>query len=67
MMARATAPDTPDTARMNEERRRFEQKFNRLVDALDEFQREYNASRGLVWPKKKADALKKALRDLRLP
>ena len=49
-----------------EERRRFEEKFNRLVAALDDFQREYNASGGLVWPKKKADAVKKAMKQLGL-
>jgi hypothetical protein len=52
--------------RSEAERRRFEDNFNRLVAAIDEFQREYNASGGHVWPKKKADALKKAIKDLQL-
>ncbi len=55
-----------EAAKAAEERRRFEESFNGLVAALDDFQREYNASRGNVWPRKKAEALKKALKDFKL-
>ena len=65
--AQAAAVEQASAARSEDERRHFEEKFNRLVSAMDAFQREYNASRGKVWPKKEADALKKAIQDLRLP
>ena len=55
-----------EEARSAAERRRFEKNFNRLVAAMDDFQREYTASGGHVWPQKKADALKKAIKDLQL-
>ena len=54
-------------AKTAEERRRFERDFNRLVSALDDFQREYNASGGQIWPKKQADALKRALKSFQVP
>jgi tetratricopeptide (TPR) repeat protein len=34
-----------------EERRRFEERSNRLATARDDFQQEHNASAALVWPK----------------
>ena len=67
MSAQAAAQaQPPQEAASREEKRRFEEKFNRLIDALMDFQKEYNASKGLVWPVKKAEALKKAIRDLPL-
>jgi len=46
--------------------RGFEQKFNKLIDALGEFTRQYNGSQGQVWPAKQAEALRKALREVEL-
>ena len=51
---------------VQEQRRDFEKRFNLLVTAMAEFQKEYNASSGEVWPKKKAEALKKAIDELRI-
>jgi soluble cytochrome b562 len=65
--AQSAAQARSKTVQTAEERRRFEEKFNRLITALDNFQREYNASSGQVWPAKQALELKKALKDLRLP
>lgn len=65
--ARASAATEQAKAVTDDERRRFEDKFNRLVSAMDNFQREYNASGGKVWPKKEADALKKAIQAFHLP
>lgn len=45
-------------------RREFERKFNDLVLAVQHFSEDYNNSAGNVWPKKKADALQKAIRAL---
>jgi len=42
----------------------FEARFNRLTEAVAEFSREYNRNQGMAWPKEKADALKKAMREL---
>jgi hypothetical protein len=48
----------------DQERRHFEEKFNKLIDALQDFTREYNRSNGNVWPAKKVEAVNKALREL---
>lgn len=45
-------------------RRFFEQKFNRLVDAVTEFAKEYNGGQGSVWPQREADRLRKAMLEL---
>ncbi len=42
----------------------FEDKFNRLIDALQEFTKKYNGSQGQVWPAKEASALKAALKEV---
>jgi hypothetical protein len=49
-----------------EKERGFEKKFNRLIDALGEFTRQYNGSQGQVWPAKQAEALRNALREVEL-
>jgi hypothetical protein len=67
VMAQASVTERAKTLRTEDERRRFVEKFNRLVSAMDAFQREYNASGGKVWPRKEADALKKAIQTLHLP
>ncbi|HLK51131.1 MAG TPA: hypothetical protein VKT49_23475 [Bryobacteraceae bacterium] len=64
--AQAAVQQHAATPQSQEERRRFEEKFNRLVSAMEDFQREYNASRGQVWPQREAEALKKAIKDLPL-
>lgn len=64
--AQASAQAQANNAQTAEERHQFEEKFNHLVSAMDAFQREYNASGGHVWPKKEANALKKAIKDLQL-
>jgi hypothetical protein len=48
----------------DQERRQFEEKFNKLIDALQGFTQEYNRSNGHVWPAKKVEAVNKALREL---
>ena len=55
---------TAQTTALAERKKLFEARFNRLTDALAEFSREYNRNQGMAWPKEKADALKKAMRDL---
>ena len=46
------------------QRREFEERLNDLTRAIGEFSNEYNESKGHVWPKKKADAIAKAMRRL---
>lgn len=65
--AQSAAAEQARIARSEDERRRFEQQLDRLAAALNDFQREYNASGGQVWPKKQAEALKKAIQALHLP
>ena len=45
-------------------KREFEERFNRLTAAVAAFSQEYNRTHGLTWPQTRADALKKAIRDL---
>ena len=66
IQAQASATEQQRAARTEDERRRFEQELDRLAAALNNFQREYNASGGQVWPKKEAEALKKAIQALHL-
>jgi hypothetical protein len=42
----------------------FEQKLNRLVDAIEAFGKKYNDGKGSVWPKREADALRNAPAEL---
>ena len=44
--------------------RQFEVKFNQLVQAVAGFAKEYNKNQGAVWPRAKAEKLRKAFRDL---
>jgi len=62
--ASAHAQEVRQQNTVAQERRDFEDKFNKLINALLSFSREYNGSRGSVWPKKKAEAINKALQDL---
>jgi|SRR5579884_3051740 len=64
--AQAAAVEQQRAARTEDEHRRFEQQLSHLAAALNDFQQKYNASGGQVWPKKEADALKKAIQALHL-
>jgi hypothetical protein len=71
MMARTGIPtihEPPSAAPhpyvMQVQARRFEDKFNKLVKAVEEFSLAYNSAKGQVWPADKAAALKKAMEDL---
>ncbi len=44
--------------------RQFEARFNKLVEAVEEFSQAYNGARGQVWPADKVAALRKAMEDL---
>jgi hypothetical protein len=57
-------PVGPTAAQRQLQLRRFEQSFNKLVVAVEEFSQAYNASRGLVWPADKAAALRKAMQEM---
>jgi hypothetical protein len=46
------------------ERSEFAHKFDSLVLALRAFEDEYRKSNGMVWPKKQADQVDKAIRRL---
>ena len=47
-----------------QERKLFEAKFNKLLDAIHRFSEEYNNAKGAVWPSKQAELVQKAFRDL---
>jgi hypothetical protein len=40
------------------------ERFNRLVDAVEEFSKAYNGAKGQTWPADKAKALQKAIKEL---
>jgi hypothetical protein len=44
--------------------KRFEERFNKLVKAVEEFSQAYNGNKGQVWPAAKAEALRKAMEQL---
>lgn len=44
--------------------REFETKFNQLVEAVATFATRYNEGKGTVWPKREADRIRKAIRQL---
>jgi len=44
--------------------RRFQERFNKLVQAVEEFSIAYNQNRGQAWPNDKAEALRKAMAEL---
>lgn len=44
--------------------KRFEERFNKLVKAVEEFSQAYNENKGQVWPAGKAEALRKAMEQL---
>lgn len=44
--------------------RRFEERFNKLVQAVEEFSVAYNGTKGQAWPADKAAALRKAMAEL---
>src|SRR6185436_11911352 len=50
--------------RILEDRRQFQEKYEALGRAMEKFTMTYNAARGNVWPKKEAEALAKAIREL---
>jgi len=43
---------------------KFAGKFNQLVDAMASFAKEYNEGKGSTWPRREADKLRKAMRQL---
>lgn len=45
-----------------EERIDFAEQYDRLVKAMQKFEREYRQGEGLVWPKRSADELERAMR-----
>lgn len=44
--------------------KRFEERFNRLAKAVEDFSQAYNENKGQVWPADKAAALRKAMEQL---
>jgi hypothetical protein len=51
-------------SRQEEQQRQFAAMFNQLVEALNNFANRYNEGRGNVWPKREADKLGKAMRQI---
>ena len=62
--AEAHAAEVQRRQAMENEKRIFEQKFNRLAIALRRFADEYNNDHGNVWPLREAQALQEACRNL---
>jgi len=45
-------------------KRQIVERFNKLVEALEEFSKAHNESNGQIWPLDKARAVQKAIREL---
>jgi hypothetical protein len=46
------------------QKREFEERFNDLSRAMEDFAKEYRDGKGHVWPKKAAEAVAKAIKRL---
>jgi hypothetical protein len=64
LKAGAEAIQRQEQALQTAERQEFIERFNRLAQAMQAFQQEFSKSDGTVWPKKKAEALSKAMRQM---
>ena len=71
MIARTQVPvvnelsaNSPNAYQQKLQLRRFEERFNKLVQAVEEFSVAYNQNKGQAWPNGKAEALRKAMSDL---
>jgi hypothetical protein len=62
--ARSLSEQDASERALEYQKKQFEEKFNKLIDTLADFTREYNQNNGRVWPAKKAEALQKAFREL---
>ena len=64
IVERAKQHEREVKARQEAERRNFEAKFNKLVDAIAAFAKKYNGGKGGVWPPDEVEKLRKAMVDL---
>lgn len=64
LKARVATEQESIRQRKEDERRRFEAKFNAVVSAVEAFGKKYNRGRGKVWPRREAEALRKAIGEL---
>ena len=64
LRSKIEAADHEAAAQATRERQLFSQRFNVLVAAVESFAKEYNQSKGHVWPKKQADDLRAAMQQL---
>ena len=63
-LARIGQQESEVLARQHDQRRQFETKFNQLVNAVADFGQQYNQGKGAVWPRREADRLRKAIREI---
>jgi flagellar hook-basal body complex protein FliE len=59
-----TSPTAPHPYVQKLQTRNFEEKFNQLILAVEQFSVAYNQTRGQAWPADKAEALRKAMLEL---
>jgi hypothetical protein len=57
-------PTAPSPYLRQVQQRRFEERFNKLAQAISQFSNAYNENKGQAWPADKAEALRKAMADL---
>jgi hypothetical protein len=61
--AREQALDRQTQQMKDVRRQQFEQRFNKLLEALQRFSSTYKKGQGQVWPSKEAEAVRKAYRE----
>src|SRR4051812_3631934 len=64
MLARNKQPQVDMQARQRIQQREFADKFNQLIEAINGFANRYNEGKGNVWPRREADKLRKAWRQM---
>jgi hypothetical protein len=64
LLDRVKQQDRERQARQEIQQRKFAAKFNQLVNAMAGFAKEYNQGKGSTWPRREADKLRKAMRQL---
>lgn len=64
LKAEIQAHSEATSLKVRAERKQFEEKYEALGRAMDAFTAAYNAGRGNIWPRKEAEVLAKAIREL---
>ncbi len=63
-LADSKAASTAEKTKIDAQLAEFHKRFNQVLDAMRAFTDDYNQSKGLAWPARKAEKLDSAMRSL---